>query len=485
MSGGAAGSASDAASGSASGAAGRASTMAAPVLGSAGRGTVSVPSAGSMSTAAVGGRMSAAVGGSDASGAAGQPADQTPSAEYTTEPSDPASYLFDQTQVRTYNIQVAPADLAKLDQNPSAEAYVQGMLEFEGQVIGPLGVRYKGGYSGFQLPCSDGMGAPKSGKCSIKLAFDEVNKDARFYGLKKLNLHSMNADHSLMHDRLGYSLYREFGVVAPRAMHVRVFVNGVAQGLFIAVEQIDGRFTRARFGDGGEGNVYKEIWPIYSDTTVYQKALETNSAQGQVQGMLSFASTVTRNDAAGVAEFIDRDYTLRYLAVDRVIQNDDGVMHFWCSAQASGNNPNEFGNHNYFWYQEQTRNKFWLIPWDLDISFEPDPDAHILLPWYRTGECKCMAVGAGFQQPSACDPLVQTFIGWQADYELQVDDFIAGPFEATAVESKLATWSDQIMSAVADSQSTPSAVSVSDWQRALNKLRSSIQSSRAHRGYAY
>jgi hypothetical protein len=329
------------------------------------------------------------------------------------------------------------------------------------------------------------VGAPKSGKCSIKLAFDQFDDNARFYGLKKLNLHSMNTDHSLMHDRLGYSLFRDFGVVAPRAMHALVAVNGVPQGVFIAVEQIDGRFTRARFGDGGEGNVYKEIWPIYADASVYQKALETNSDQGQVQGMLAFAGKVTREDQASIEQFIDRDYTMRYLAVDRVIQNDDGVMHFWCSAQASGNNPNEFGNHNYFWYQEATRNKFWLVPWDLDITFEPDADAHILLPWYKTGECKCMAVGRGFQQPSACDPFVQTFIAWKADYEQQVDAFIAGPFADAAVEAKLSAWSDQIMSAVADSQGTPNAVSVSDWQRALSTLRASIESSRVNRGYAY
>jgi spore coat protein CotH len=395
------------------------------------------------------------------------------------EPNDAATFVFDPQKLLTYNIVVADADLATLDRDPSAEQYVPGMLEFEGQVIGSIGVRYKGGYSGFQPPCSNGKGAPRMGKCSYKLAFDQFDSEARFYGLKKLNLHSMNADPSLMHDRLGYALYRDFGVAAPRAVHARVYVNGEAQGLFIVVEQIDGRFTRARFAEGGKGNVYKEIWPLYSDEMVYTNALETNEKAAQVQGMVAFAQQVKRGDAEAITSFIDRDYTLRYLAVDRVIANDDGFTHFWCSDVAHGNSPSNIGNHNYYWYQEDKQTKFWLIPWDLDITFAYNDDAHLTVPWDQSAECTCTGQGMGFQVPAACDPLFEDFISWRSDYEQQVDAFLAGPFAADSIDAKLNAWAPQIESSVSELADTPT------WQAALSKLHDDLASLRSHRGYAY
>jgi spore coat protein CotH len=115
-------------------------------------------------------------------------------------------------------------------------------------------VRYKGSVGGFLAPCTaaGSVGArpgPKTGKCSMKIDFDRVDPDARFYGLKKLNFHSMDRDPSMLRDRLGYSLFREFGVAAPRAMHARVLINGKLEGLHVVVEQIDGRFTDSRFSE--------------------------------------------------------------------------------------------------------------------------------------------------------------------------------------------------------------------------------------------
>ena len=264
-------------------------------------------------------------------GAAGMPASApttgagsnspAPMPAVVAEPVDEASYLFDPNQLRTYNIVVAPGDLAVLDQNPMAEMYVAAGLEFEGKSYGPYKVRYKGSAGAWLSPCTV-LGdpvtpSPKLGKCSIKLAFDKSDPKARFYGLKKLNFHSMGQDPSMLRERLSYSLFRDMGIAAPRAVHARLLINGRIEGLFALVEQIDGRFTRSRFGDGGEGNLYKEVWPTYTDPSVYVAALENNTKQPNVQRMLDFQAAVSAGtrDFAG---FVDRDYLLRYLAVDRL-----------------------------------------------------------------------------------------------------------------------------------------------------------------------
>jgi hypothetical protein len=205
--------------------------------------------------------------------------------------------------------------------------------------------------------------------------------------------------------------------------------------------------------------------------------------------MLAFSDSVKRG-ASDLDDFIDQDYTLRYLAVDRVIINDDGAMHFWCSDVASGNSPTDIGNHNYYWYQEQTAlaqpaNKFWLLPWDLDMTFAFDSDAHIITPWYQASACNCMQTGNGYQIAASCDPLVQHFISRKSDYDRLVGAFLDGPFSATAVDAKLAAWTTQVDAAVATFADTPSAHGVAAWQAAVEQLRRDIDEAREHHGYAY
>jgi spore coat protein H len=405
-------------------------------------------------------------------------------------PNDAAEYLFDATKVRTYNIVVAQGDLRKLDEAPAAEVYVPASLEFEGKKIENLRVRYKGGYGAFLPPCTgDDLLATgvKTGKCSIKLAFDQVDSEGRFYGLRKLNFHSMNRDASMLRDRLGYSLFRDSGLVAPRSVHARVLINGKLEGLFALVEQIDGRFTRSRFTEGGEGNLYKEIWPIHRDRKAYVDALETNEDESpSVDGMLNFKAAIERSASAAQA-FVDRDYLMKYIAVDRVIINDDGVFHWWCVSQGAGNNPGGVGNHNYYWYQESAREFFWLIPWDFDNAFNAAGMVVVWPEWNERATCSCASTPSSFvpQLPASCDPLTQHFITWTSDYDRHVEAFLSGPFAAAAVKTKLDAWVAQLRPHVVEAAGRLGEPSERAWDEAVRTLRTTVDAARANRGYRY
>ena len=67
-----------------------------------------------------------------------------------------------------------------------------------------------------------------------------------------------------LREGVGYGLFRDAGVVAPRTAFAWLTVNGKPQGLFVVVEEIDDRFVAANFPDGGEGNLYKEVWPTWN-----------------------------------------------------------------------------------------------------------------------------------------------------------------------------------------------------------------------------
>ena len=171
-----------------------------------------------------------------------------------------SDYLYDQQLLHTFELTISDDALAEIDGDPSKEVYVEASLTFEGETITPIGVRYKGSI-GAWVGCLTGTnifqpaGAKTCTKLSMKVKINWNDSSRTFWGVKKLQFHSMNLDPTQMHERLGYWLFREMGVPAPRATHARLNINGKYVGLYAFVEQIDGRFVNRVFDDG-DGNLY-------------------------------------------------------------------------------------------------------------------------------------------------------------------------------------------------------------------------------------
>jgi hypothetical protein len=328
---------------------------------------------------------------------------------------------------------------------------------------------------------------PKVGRCSMKLDFDRVNADQRLHGLKKLNLHAMGRDASMLREQLGYSLFREMGIATPRTTYTRVVINGQLEGLFLGVEQIDGRFTRARFTEGGKGNVYKEVWPNTMDPGRLRAALETNEddEDTSVMSMLAFAAAVQLEPSAAL-RWLDRQYMLSYIAVDRMILNDDGAFRWYCYNLLGFDLGLGF-NHNFYWYESPVGTKMWLIPWDLDLAFAGAERTMIDRDWRDTSSCDChiadVDVPASPQRAPACDTLKGEVASWLDDYDQAVDKLLAGPLSGKAVDAKLLRWLELIEPTVREASGVRSSPSESEWQDAVSQLRSVIDHSRESRGH--
>lgn len=406
-------------------------------------------------------------------------ADAEEAGRVVAEPEDEARIVFDPEVVRTYELTIDPLVLSLINLLPSAELEVPAELTVDGETFA-VGARYKGSVGAFLAPCTKQTAVgpslgQKVGKCSMKIDFDAVDKDRRFHGLKKLNFHSMGKDPSLMRERLGYALYRQMGVAAPRAVHARLVINGKLEGVFLAVEQLDGRFTKSRFTDGGNGNLYKEVWPTSDNEQRYRAALQTNKGElTDVHKMIGFKRAIDEGADAALG-WVDRDYMMRYLAVDRVIMNDDGAMHWYC-----------WSNHNYFWYESQRAERMWLIPWDLDSSLAPASWVHIMQPWWKpTTDCSCGGVSGSAQRAPSCDRLTGMLGGLRDEYEAKVDELLGGPFSAEAVDAELAAWSRQIAPLVEEAAGVLGAPDADTWRQKLDDLRGVVASARAHRGFHY
>lgn len=408
-------------------------------------------------------------------------------------PEDESAAFFRDTHVHDIDLTVDPEDLALIDSDPSAEAYVDANVVVDGESLNTIGLRYKGSAGAFLAPCTAAtlpseMRGPKVGKCSIKLDFDRVHSDQRLHGLKKLNLHAMGRDPSLLREQLGYALFREMGVATPRSTYVRVMINGQLEGLFLGVEQIDGRFTRARFSEGGQGNVYKELWPNTVDPGRIRAALQTNEDDEgvSVMSMLAFGAAVQVEPRAAL-RWLDRDYMLHYIAVDRMILNDDGAFRWYCY-NLFGFDLGRGSNHNFYWYESPVGTKMWLIPWDLDLSFAGAARVRIDRDWRDKSACDCHVAAditepASPQRAPACDPLTGEVADWLDDYEQAVDDLLAGPLSGKAVDDKLMRWTTLIEPTVVEAAGVKSSPSESEWHDAVSYLRSVIDHSRETRGH--
>lgn len=419
----------------------------------------------------------------------------------TGEPADAAADIFDQKMLRTFELKLAEKDLASIDADPTAEKYVPGSLVFDGKEYAQVGIRYKGSIGAWIFCVADSTpenptkvgGAKTCPKLSMKISFNEYDSKGRFFGMKKLMFHAMNNDASLMRERLGYWLFRQMGVPAPRAVHARLLINGKYQGLFLNVESVDDRFTKSRFSDG-DGNLYKEVWPTATEGLTapisaerWKSGLEDSGDKNpSFDKALAFGRSVMQENgdarARAVQERMSIANTMRFIAVDRTIRADDGSAHFYCVDGGCG-------NHNFYLYEEQKSPRFWLIPWDLDTSFvvsgsladTGDLFLRILTEWNDHGAvCKIGPGAAAFspqQLPTACDPLWNALgCYFKDDYRAAVAELLAGPFSDAAVKEKLDAWRDQISASVDEAYAADARqISTAVWSESLADLRARIQ----------
>ena len=292
---------------------------------------------------------------------------------YTYDKSHSPDYLFDQNALRRYDIYVEDEDLAFLKASPVREKYVEGALLFEGQLVTHVGVRYKGEHGSFEGFVEDFQSDPISSgpkiasKLSIKVKFNWENKKGEFFGVKKLQFHSMNHDRSMMRERLYWHLLASFGNPVPRCVHAKVYINDVYSGIYALTEQIDGRFTNHHFEDG-DGNLYKSVWPIEPDDTlkpesILKDALKTNEEEGDVSQMKLFATEILGASPPDidsiVALWFDVDKLVRLYVVMNVLGHKDSAIFGGVGFGASPNG-------NFYWYVEAKNKRVHLIPWDMD-----------------------------------------------------------------------------------------------------------------------
>ncbi len=240
--------------------------------------------------------------------------------------------------------------------------YVHGDFQAEGETFKDVGVRYKG--NGTYMVSS------RAAKRSFKIDFDLYNGKQRFHGARKLNLNNGVMDPTKVHEALGYVVFRNAGVPAPKTAfaEVRLTVPGRYDaeylGLYTVVEQVDKAFLKTHF-QNAKGLLLKPegirgVPYLGDDPAAYEKPYNAKSGGSpeEWQRLMEFTKLVNRGDdeqfRKEIGAYLDVDGFVRFLAANVILSSFDGFIGM---------------GHNYYMYLSPTTDKFVFFPWDLDLAF--------------------------------------------------------------------------------------------------------------------
>ncbi|MBN1612147.1 MAG: CotH kinase family protein [Polyangiaceae bacterium] len=394
-----------------------------------------------------------------------------------------AADLFAFEKVPTFDLYLPAESWTALQKNAREEQYVEAQACFEGRSVGRIAMRFKGSY-GSLYGCFDEAGNNTCRKLGIKLKFDEYVTDQRFHGLKRLYLQGNRYDDSYLHEKLAYDTYRAMDIPAPRAAWAIVRVNDELQGLFGMVEAIDGRFSSDRWPDHGNGNLYKEAWPIHPDAQYAIDHLETNEEEAKVESFVAFSEAM---DAAAdkdlrttLGQHMDLDALARYMAVDDAIANYDGITAYYTSEDAEW-----AGNHNFFLYEDEAApGQFTIIPWDLESTFTTNSGFGNVPRWTTVpddcGQNYGAWGGSNLVIAPGCDRVFRAMAADLEGYRAAGQQLLDGPFAQQTLLSTIEQHTEFIRAAAESDPNGPGKV---DWETAVAMLRDEIPKLRARFEY--
>ena len=273
-----------------------------------------------------------------------------------------SGWVFDDSVLPEIHIDLDPADFDQIlsdvysyEEYPATFTMIKGN---ETETVENVGFRLRGNTSRV------------SAKKSFKVSFNTFVPGREYRGLDKLNINGEHNDPSIIRSKLSWDIFDAAGVAAPRANHVKLYVNDEYRGLYINVEHIDNEFVQRHFGNN-EGDLFKCLWPAdltyrggdpneykfeHDGRRVYDLTIneETDnySNLAALIGFLEFSSD--EEFEKEIENYINVDGVLRWMAVDMLTGMWDNYM---------------FNKNNYYLYHNLSKNRFEFIPYDYDNTF--------------------------------------------------------------------------------------------------------------------
>ena len=235
----------------------------------------------------------------------------------------------------------------------TGDRYVPCSLVFEGASFPEASCRRKG----------DMQYWSREKKPQIIVRFNEINKEGRFFGLRRLNLEAFSMPFAPVRDRLGMWVMREAGVDAPRVNHARVYKDGALLGLYMNIETVDHEFLEGHFGKAAaDGNLWESA-----------EELKTNELVNDQTRLVTLKQLVAAEPMTG-------DHGTFYGQLDALVDIEQVIREMAAETAALADDNFSNGGLNYYLYDHPTRG-FMVFPWDFDTMFVADVDADPFAFW--------------------------------------------------------------------------------------------------------
>ena len=289
--------------------------------------------------------------------AAGQPGPRLSPSDVT--PVAASTPLYDHATVRTLFFHFEDANWEdELMAFKNTDVEVEATLVADGKRYPDVGVRFRG--------MSSFMMVPEGLKHSINLSVDFVHQQQTLGGYRTLNLLNSHEDPTYLRSILYYEAARDY-LPAPKANYVRVAINGESWGTYVNVEQFNKDFVREWFGategarwkvpgsPGGRGGLEY----LGDDPSAYTRIYEIKSKDDARSwaDLIRLCRVLNQTPATdlekALAPILDVDQTLKFLALDAALVNNDG---YWVRAS------------DYSIY-EDTAGRFHVLPQDANETF--------------------------------------------------------------------------------------------------------------------
>ena len=329
--------------------------------------------------------------------------------------------------------------------------YVPAQMYFNGKQWYDVGIRYKGN-SSLSNAYQNG-----NGKLPLRIDMNQFENDnpningQTFYGFQELSLSSNFKDNSLLHEKIAADVFREFGVPAPRTAFYRVYVDHgdgpVYFGLYTMVEVVfDRPMLNSQFG-ANNGNCYKpdsdgakmNDLSLVNSTYFPNKTNEGASLSDiseLVSVLLSDDRTsnpaVWRSNLEGV---LDVNLYLKYLAVNTTMKNWDTYGRM---------------THNFYLYNDPSKDKFVWIPWDNNEAFTAGPGGgggpggSMSALAFDFSDISTSPLSSSGDLPWPMISYLYADPVYKTKYDSYIDEFITTVFTSTNMNDKFNTYHSMI-----------------------------------------
>lgn len=262
-------------------------------------------------------------------------------------------------------------------------------------------------------------------KMQFVIAFNEIDPEARFMGVRKAELDMPRTDMTYLQHRVALSYLRESGVPAQCANSARLFINGEYYGLYSHIERLDKEFLQRHYPNADDGDLWKNGRIIKTNEDTFE--WDRLELLWDVPDMASFA------------QLADVDAAFQEWAAEAMVGDADGYYN---------------GRANFYLYDHPTRGFIWL-PNDIDTAMADDflpPDAPPVFPtcvarWERDWHHYILAMN----DPASVDAYARAIADVRARYDVG------------AMQERVQLYAAQIAEAAAEDPHRPFTMGDHDW----------------------